>query len=198
MGAKAALRSFASVVPCLFRVALLFIAVAVFYFYFYFTTKSEARRGLFVAGSSASCLGKLSKERFSKGDMSRAWQSAAHDGRLFVPKHMEERLESMERKATVELKNNMVGINQPKDQGQDQEHVREQEQGQLWEGGEELEGKKKREEEGNAPSPSRCCTTPAADLSKGTWRNTDGGVRDSPATVEWPAYDDTIFGDLGR
>lgn len=49
------------------------------------------------------------------------------------------------------------------------------------------------------PSLPQCYTTPGADPSKGAWRRTDGGVHDSPATVdraEWPAYKDGIFGHL--
>lgn len=49
------------------------------------------------------------------------------------------------------------------------------------------------------PSLPKCYTTPGADPSKGAWRRADGGVHDSPATVdraEWPAYKDDIFGHL--
>lgn len=45
----------------------------------------------------------------------------------------------------------------------------------------------------------QCYTTPGADPSKGAWRRTDGGIHDSPVTLdraEWPAYKDDIFGHL--
>ena len=190
-GAETALRSSGSVVHHLFRDALLLV-ISVTTFYFCFAAASEARSGLFVEGYPGSRLWKHLGKIFSKEYRTR--QSTARERRFMKPEHQETDLGGIGRRVAAEFETqHVVGISQHKDQEQE----REQEHGQLGEEGEELEVKEG-EEGGNAPSLTRCYTTPAANPSKGAWRKTDGGVQDSPATVDWPAYKDTLFGSLAK